>query len=151
MNAGVLSLILASLVFYRIRVCIPLLLNTELYDRNHMLYTIPAILLQPFVDDCHQTADMKLHHILLILLGNLETIQNRSQYMTVQRSVSVIHPQDDRLLHGCLENAAMLLNIHQIRRQILRRNQVQLIQRTFLQLFQKLYCIIRAYTLQTHL
>ena len=40
--------------------------NTNLYHRNNMFHGIPAILLQPFVNNAHQTMNIKRHHIFLI-------------------------------------------------------------------------------------
>ena len=68
--------------------------NANLHHRNDVFDGILAVLLQPFIDDSHETVDIELHDILLLGRRNVKPIQNRREYMAVQRNISVIHPQD---------------------------------------------------------
>ena len=52
-------------------------LDARLYDGNNVLDAVLAVLLQPFADDGNDAADIEGHHVLLILRGHAETVQDR--------------------------------------------------------------------------
>ena len=48
--------------------------DTLLHNRNNMLYTVLSVFFQPFIDNCHKTADMELHNILPIPFRHLKPV-----------------------------------------------------------------------------
>ena len=68
--------------------------NANLHHRNDVFDGILAVFLQPFIDDSYETVDIKRHHIFLLRRWYVKTLQNRLEYVAVQRNISVIHPQD---------------------------------------------------------
>ena len=55
--------------------------NTKLYHGNPVIDGILAVLLQPCMDNAHESVDIKRHQIFLFGRRNVETVKNRREYM----------------------------------------------------------------------
>ena len=75
----------------------------------------------------------------------METVKNRREYMAVSSQVSIVHPQSRRLLDRGAKDTPVRFDIVQIGCQILRRDQVQFLQRTGLKIRHKLRSVMGHY------
>ena len=116
--------------------------NAALHHGNHMLDSVLAVLLQPFIDDAHEPVQVKRHHVFLLGRQNMKPFQNRREHMMVQRMVCFVQAQDGCMLIRGAKHPPVLLDIVQIRCQVFRRDEVQFLQRTGLDLRDKPSCVI---------
>ena len=57
--------------------------NAEPHHGNDVLNGIPAILLQPFMDDAHEAVDIEQHEVLLIRRRYVKAFQNRLENVAI--------------------------------------------------------------------
>ena len=97
---------------------------------NDMVNGVTAIVFQPFGNDRHQTVDIKRHDIVPVLFRHLKAFQNRRKHMAEHFVIGLTEPQGGGVLHRCAEQAFMVFDVAQIRRQICRSGQIQFFKRT---------------------
>lgn len=80
-----------------------------------MLDEIFTILFQPFIDNCHQSANIKRHHIVMSIFWYIESFQYRNKYMSVQFFISFYFLQYECLFNRNSKYAFICFNIGEIR------------------------------------
>ena len=105
--------------------------NASFHHGAHMADGIRAVILKPFRNDRHKAMDIKRHHIVPIGFRNLEALQNRDKNMAHHPAVRLVQLKRTGFFQCRSEEALILCDIFQIRRQIRRRNQIQFVQRAF--------------------
>ena len=66
---------------------------TNLHYGNNLFDRIPAIILQPFVNNRYQTVYIKRYHIFLFFRRYTKTLQNRGKYMVFQAVICIVHTE----------------------------------------------------------
>ena len=98
-----------------------------------MLDRVGTVLLEPCVDDCHQAVNVERQQIVPIRFRYMKSLQNGRQHVLQQCAIAALQPERGGIFHCRSEQAPVFTDVAEIGRQILGRDQIQLLERTIAQ------------------